>query len=137
MCEITTSLRIFGDDLIPREVSESLKCSPTFHKEKGKSYTRIQQGKSRIARSGLWLLSANDCSLDMFELEVDKLLDLCSDDLKVWGRLSDRYGVELFVGIFAHSPLDEFRLSKHMMKKLGERGIDLNIEINYSLGGNT
>jgi hypothetical protein len=52
------TLRFFGDDLLPEEVSALLGATPTASHHKGQELRGNQSGTVRIARTGSWQLDA-------------------------------------------------------------------------------
>ena len=63
MSAIETSivtLRIYGDDLLPQDITKMLGVSPTHAETKGQEIVGRKTGKVRIAKSGMWRLCASD-----------------------------------------------------------------------------
>lgn len=50
-------LRIFGDDLLPDEITLALRCAPTIAQRTGGSI-RYQSGRERVVQCGNWRLEA-------------------------------------------------------------------------------
>lgn len=74
------SLRIFGDDLVPNEVSKLLACTPTG------SYIKGQPNKpaaSHFRRTGAWLLNSETVQPEDLESQLNHLLDQINPDLNV------------------------------------------------------
>ena len=82
----TLTLRFFGDDLDPGEITARLGCTPSHGVPKGGTIV-ARRGTERIARTGSWRLSARDRTpgdLDGQAAEVfdksrdlDALIDYC------------------------------------------------------------
>ena len=68
-----------------------------------------------------------------FEVDVVLELDLApagtTDDLAVWRRLADRFRVDVFCGFFMRDANEGISVSPLTLKRLGERGIELGLDI--------
>jgi len=67
------ALRIFSDDVIPDEVTELLRCEPTRSQTKGQTFTNKRSGKQKIAKIGMWRLSAADCEPANLDAQIDEI----------------------------------------------------------------
>jgi len=92
----TLALRIFGDDLIPEEVSALLGCEPTHAYRKG----QVRQTPSYIAKTGSWLLEAADAEPGDLEAQIAEVLGRVTQDLHVWRQLVQKFEVDLYCGAF-------------------------------------
>ena len=54
------SLRIFGEALIPDEITRLLGAAPTESRMKGDVRYRSKEGRETIAKKGAWFLSADE-----------------------------------------------------------------------------
>lgn len=54
------TLRIFGDDLVPSEVTALLGCEPTTAYSKGDVRIGSKTGNRYVEKTGRWSLSAED-----------------------------------------------------------------------------
>jgi hypothetical protein len=61
------------------------------------------------------------------------LLSQVSDDLDVWKSLVQTYDVDIFCGLFMQSNNDGVSLSSEVLLMLGQRGIELGMDI-YDAG---
>ena len=122
------TLRFFGDDLIPENITMALGSTPTKACFKGEELVGQSTGKVRIAKTGSWRLNADRREPEDLESQIFELLDKLSDDLAVWASLS-RFTPNLFCGIFMGSSNDDLPLSAKALLALGERGIALNLDI--------
>jgi hypothetical protein len=126
------SLRIFGDDLDPDEISRMLMCEPTDKIKKGEIIVGRATGNQRISPFGSWRLeSAEDESLDLEE-QILKLLSCVIRDPEVWSQLTQKYKVDLFCGLFLDDLNRGFSLSPEVLKELAERNLELGFDI-YAL----
>jgi len=123
------TLRIWGDDLVPAEVSALLGGEPTFGQAKGEPVTGVPSDHVRIATTGSWHLRAPDCEPEDIDSQVHGLLGALTSDLAVWRRLRERFGVDLFCGLFMAHGNEGLALSPKTLVALGVRGIELALDI--------
>lgn len=93
------TLRFFGDDLLPEEVSALLGATPTASHHKGQELRGNQSGTVRIARTGSWQLDAARREPEDLEAQIFEILDQLTGDLAVWQALA-RFRPDLFCGHF-------------------------------------
>jgi hypothetical protein len=122
------TLRLFGDDLVPEEITALLGAPPTEARTKGESITSPSTGNVRIARTGSWRLRATRREPEDLEGQIFEVLDRLSNDLDVWRSLS-RFEPHFFCGIFMRSSNDGMDLSAKALLALGQRGIGLSLDI--------
>lgn len=122
------SLRIAGDDLVPDEVSKLLGATPSLARTKGQRIS-LNFGRSRTARFGQWHLQASDTEPEDLDGQVAELLDQLTGDLRVWSDLARRFQVDLFCGWFLGESNEGVVISSATLKALGERGIELGLDI--------
>ena len=126
------TLRFFGDDLVPEEISELLGARPTESCCKGQEIVGRNTGTVRIAKTGSWRLSAVDREPEDVEAQIFEILDQLTQDIDAWQMLS-RYKPDLFCGVFMASSNDGLPLSAKALLALGQRGIALALDI-YDAG---
>ena len=61
--------------------------------------------------------------------QVTELLQRLTSDLEIWGVLAGRFRVDLFCGLFMDGSNEGFNLSTSALKALGDRGIELALDI--------
>ncbi len=129
--EFRLSLRLFGDDLDPDEISGLLGSTPTDSYRKGD----ILPGRyRRTAKQGAWFLTADhrEGTDKGISSVVNELIDSLNGDLTVWASLSRRYDVDFFCGVFMrHSGNEGFELALETMKRLLDRGVKIGFDIYY------
>jgi len=123
------SLRIFGDDLEPMEITSLLGCEPSAGERKGQELIGKSTGKVRIAKTGSWRLSANKQSPGNLDAQVEEILSKLSPDLSVWHVVTGRFRADLFCGLFLESPIEGISISAASLAALGNRGIELGLDI--------
>ncbi len=122
------SLRIFGDDLDPDEITRLLGRTPSHAEKKGELVTN-QGGKQRVARRGRWAISTIRRQPGDLDSQIAELLEGLTDDLSVWEDLAARYKIDIFCGLFILQDNEGISLSSRSLRLPGERGILLGLDI--------
>jgi hypothetical protein len=128
----TVTLRIIGEDLIPAEITTMLGASPTHAVRKGDTIVGRKTGHVRIAKTGIWNVSAPDREPENIDGQIEWILDQLTQDLTVWQRLTKMYRIDLFCGLFMHDDNEGMTISPRSLVALGERGIELGLDIYYN-----
>lgn len=129
----TVTLRIFGDDLNPAEVSRLLGCQPSIAYAKGDALIGRTIGRERIARTGSWRLKSDeDRGVDL-AAQIEKLLSRVNGDLDVWKKLAQKYEVELFCGLFLEDIARELWLSAEVLQPIADRRLNIGFDIYYPI----
>ena len=123
------SLRIFGDDLDPRELTLLLGHEPSGAELKGQEIVGKSTGNIRIAKTGSWRLSATKQSPGDLDAQIEEILSKLSNDLTVWKRIAERYRVDLFCGLFLNGGNEGMTISATSLAAVGNRGIDMGLDI--------
>ncbi len=123
------TLRIFGDDLIPDDISDLLGAKPTKSKKKGDEEVGKTSGKVRIAKTGSWHLHAQKREPEDLNAQIEEILSQLTSDLATWEKLCKSYKVDIFCGLFMENWNDGLSLSSEVMLALGQRGIGLSLDI--------
>ena len=123
------TLRLFGDDLDPEEITRILGKPPTRSERKGEVIRREGTGIERTARTGSWRLEVADRRPEDVDGQVAELLSALTTDVGVWQALASKYKVDLFVGLFMKDSNEGLSLSPTTLTKLGERGISIGFDI--------
>jgi hypothetical protein len=121
-------LRIFGDDLIPEEITQMLRCQPTLAQRTG-DVIRYASGRERVVRCGNWRLNATRAEPEDINDQVRSLLSKVESAPHVWKDLVRRFNVDIFCGLFMQGGNDGFSLAPDVMVLLGERGIVIDFDI--------
>jgi hypothetical protein len=122
-------LRIFGDDLIPKEVTKLLGAEPTLAHFKGERVMLGTPSRMVVRRTGAWHLEAQATEPEDFDSQVVELLTQLTSDLDIWSDLTRRFRVDLFCGWFMGGNNEGVQISPLTMMALGERGIRLSLDI--------
>lgn len=110
------SLRVFGDHLVPDEVSAWLGASPTSSRRKGE------------AKTGSWILEVDPREPGDLDGQLLELLGRMTSELDVWRRLTAAYRVDVFCGLFMAEGNDGQSLSLAVLGALAERGLVLDMD---------
>ncbi|MCY4755790.1 DUF4279 domain-containing protein [Pelomonas aquatica] len=121
-------LRIFGDDLIPEEITAALGAAPTKSETRGE-VLRSRNGRERVAKQGSWRLDAANMEPEDTNAQVQELLSKLTADLTVWHDMARRFEIDLFCGWFMGQTNDGAELSPATLLALGARGIALSLDI--------
>ena len=123
------TLRFFGDAFVPDEVTALLGCPPTRSARKGEVFVGKTTGQAVVAKTGRWTLSASDESPEGLDRQIEQLLAVTSNDLRVWQDLTTKYQADLFCGLFMSSGNDGFNLSASTLLALGSRGLKICLDV--------
>jgi hypothetical protein len=121
------TLRFFGDDLLPDEITSLLGRAPTESKTKGEPW----QSKTRtiIAKTGWWRLCADDCSPGALDAQIESLLGGLNHDLDVCSDLTERFDADVFCGLFMKDGNEGISLAPQTLVMLGARNLILGLDI--------
>ncbi|RYH57428.1 MAG: DUF4279 domain-containing protein [Alcaligenaceae bacterium] len=123
------TLRIMGDELLPEEVSRLLGAEPTSGHAKGQHLSTGPSGRTLTRNSGMWRLCATETKPENLDHQVSELLGQVTSDLSVWSGIAARFRVDLFCGWFMDSGNEGVAISPATMVALGQRGIQLSVDI--------
>jgi hypothetical protein len=126
------TLRIYGEELDPDQISALLGCAPTVAERKGLPVS-IGEG-SRIANRGRWSLTidSKDCDeRDDVEDGVKMLLARMPSDADLWASLTSTFRVDVFCGIFMASSNRGFGISAEVSKLLTDRHLNISFDLYF------
>lgn len=123
------ALRIFGDDLVPSEVTALLGCEPTEAYAKGDVRINPTTGSRYIRKMGYWGLSVEDRRPEDISGQILEILAKLTQDRAVWDQLRSKYEMDFFCGVFMGSSNDGLEFSPELLGQISERGIALGFDI--------
>lgn len=131
IAQSSASLRFFGDDLDPIELTQLLGGEPTYAIKKGELHTYSPNRPPRVARTGMWRLSSEYGEGDQLDSQVANILAALTSDLAAWADLVRRFEVDMFCGVWLDEGNQGLALTSQTLLMLGQRGIELNLDIYY------
>ena len=123
------SLRLFGDDLIPEEITELLGYPPTNCQFKGEVIVGQNTGRSRTARTGSWRLHAAESEPGNIDEQIVEIFSKLTNDLGIWEDIASKYTVDLFCGLFMNEEMEGQDISSDSLLRLGQRKILIGLDI--------
>jgi hypothetical protein len=129
MHKSVATLRIRGDDLVPAEVSNLLRCAPTTSQTRGEVIVGGKTGIERIARTGMWSLHSADQEPENLDGQIEEILAKVTADIETWQGLARRHRADLFCGLFMEGGNEGLVISPASLVALGERGIELSLDV--------
>jgi len=125
------SLRIFGEDLDPDELTAMLGTSPTAAFRKGDP--RSTRPGSPPRPEGSWHLKSERASPGDLDSQIRDLLARTTKDPTVWRRIHDRFRADLFAGLFMTSANDGLTLTPDTLSAASVRGLAIGLDIYDSI----
>jgi hypothetical protein len=126
--EFCITLRFFGDDLEPDELTRLLGSSPTDAHRKGETVAHAKG--SYTAEEGMWAISAERSIRDIEE-QLTGLFAQLTPDLEIWRSLTDRYRADLFCGVFLAWFGHGFSMSPTLHRALCDRNLLITFDIYF------
>lgn len=128
------ALRLFGDDLVPEELSRLLGHCPTKGWVKGAEHMS-SSGTVIVRKTGAWILEAEATDSADIDGQVSRLLACVDVSLDVWASLTAGFEIDLLCGWFMHESNEGIAISPKTMRMLGERNIGVSVDIYAALDG--
>lgn len=122
------SRRVMGPDLDPDEITRWLGCAPDLAYARGDVLDRGRVSE-RLARKGLWSIRAGAREPSDLDASVAELLARTTSDLGVWATIRARHRLDVFGGLFLHQLNEGLTISAASLLALGERGIELGLDV--------
>jgi Domain of unknown function (DUF4279) len=123
------SLRFWGDDLDPDEISQILGVRPTAAGTKGSVRKTLRSGKQVIAKSGYWHHEAKSESPADLDKQLFELIGAFKADKRTLRGLVKRYHGNLFTGLFLKLSNGGIHISAKTLTVLGSLGFSLDVDI--------
>ena len=124
----SATLRIFGDDLNPEEITKLLSCEPSQSQTKGQTFTS-KSGRTRTAKTGLWRLSAGDREPENLDAQVIEIFQQLPDDLNIWEQLATNYDLDISCGLFLGKSNSVVLLAPETMQIFSSKAVRLTLDI--------
>jgi hypothetical protein len=120
-------LRIYGEDLVPKEITEALGHRPTTYWKKGDP---LPSGP-RVRQQSAWSLEAPETKRAEFDKQVDWIFSRLTSDVRIWRKLGRKFKMKLNAIIYLESWNRGFDLSPASMAEIGRRGLTLDFDIYF------
>lgn len=125
--EATVSVRFFGDDLIPDELTQLLNCQPTEAYKKGHIVTTNLS--PRTIKTGQWFLNVKKNSKQTLEEQILELFEKLTKDLEVWRELGGRFEASIYCGAWLKGWNRDVWFSENLFKQIADRRLSLGLAI--------
>ena len=125
--EATVTIRFFGDDLEPGELTRLLECKPSEAYRKG--YIVTTTIKPRTVKTGMWFLTIKRNSTQTLEEQICQLLEKLTKDLKVWAELSERFEASIYCGAWLKVWNRDVWLNADLLKQIADRNLSIGLAI--------
>ena len=118
------SIRFFGDELDPAEISGLLGAEPTHSGRKGEVAP-----SGHVLKRGSWRLAVSERAPGDLDGQIKSLFADLTNDLSIWRDLSERYDADVFCGLFMDFFNEGAPISRTVLQLLSERGLRLDVDI--------
>ena len=125
--ESRVSVRFFGDDLNPRELTRLLGCEPSIQYKKGDKHTSA--GREYTKKWGGWVVAAENRKPEAVDEQLSHLFAQMTQDLEVWRNLVSRFDGDVFCGLFMAESNEGFSIARATLQALAARGLEINFDI--------
>ena len=122
----TASVRFFGDELDPGELTLLLGCEPSKQYQKGDLVAPRRENRRKF---GAWIIAAEDGSPEAIDEQLASIFARTTQDLQVWQDLASRYEGGAFCGLFMNESNEGFSLSLSTLKSLAARGLEIGFDV--------
>jgi len=122
------SLRVYGEQLDPGNISEILGCDPTSSERKG-ARGCLDDG-APIPRTSHWLLGIESKNFGEQD-DVDgirMLLERLPSAGDLWASLTSTYNVDVFCGVYMETWNRGFGISPEVSRMLSDRNLEVEFD---------
>jgi hypothetical protein len=126
IARVRVSLRVFGDELEPEEVSSLLGREPSRLHRKG---DKIAADGSSVEPTGAWILDSGLNEKAEVEEHVEALLAMVSNDSDEWASLTSRFSASVQCSAFLGRYNEGFEISPRLARSLADRGLVIAFDI--------
>jgi hypothetical protein len=121
------SLRIYGDNLVPEEVTTALGHGPSKSWRKGDP---LPSG-SRVRQKSVWFLEAPEKKKGEIDEQIEWIFSRLTSDIRVWKRLGKRFKMDLNAVIYMECWNRGLDISPASMTEVGRRKLTLGFDIYF------
>ncbi len=123
--ETSITLAIYGEDLVPEDISHLLCCQATCHIRRGE----LRTPRSTPYQQSAWFFEQEGQAPCTAEDIIKKILSNVSTDSALWQALSSRYEVQLRIAIHMENWNKGFDLSAEMIQTIARLGAKMVFDI--------
>jgi hypothetical protein len=127
IAESRVSIRFFGDDLNPVEVTNLLGRAPSTQYRRGD--TRTSGGREYARKYGAWIAAAEAQRPEAIDAQLAEMFASMSQDLTAWRTLTSRFSGDVFCGLFMDQSNEGFSLSSETLRMLSDRGLEIGFDV--------
>lgn len=127
--ETKASIRLFGDDLDPDEVSRLLGCAPDHSRRRGALVPRGRSGPLVVSPWGSWIIETSWQSGQQLDEQMVARLARTTGDLAIWRGLAAEFDLSAYCGFARGGSGVGFELAPGTLAALRERRIRFSLEI--------
>lgn len=118
------TLRFYGDDLDPDEITRLLGGPPTHWARVG---DEVSSGM--VATQGSWRLQAPSRSPEDLDQQIADLFSSLTGDAAVWRDLTRRFRADVFCGLFLDGDNEGLSISPATSRLLADRFLPMGLDI--------
>ena len=123
----SVTLRFFGDELEPNELTEKLNFQPTYAHRKGDIVPN--KFKPHIVKTGTWLLAGEKEGERDLEKQILDLFEKLPGDLEIWKDLTKRFEADIYCGAWLKGWNRDVYFSPQVLKQISDKGLHLGMAI--------
>ena len=125
----TVSIRLFGAELNPEQITRILGCPPSSAAKTGEKIIK-SNGNERIIKKGFWLLDYGASDEIVIEEKINILFGKLTDNLESWREITKDLDVaDIFCGLFVGNWNEGFTLSQSTLRKISDRNLEIGFDI--------
>ena len=124
----SATLLIFGDDLVPEEVTALLGISPKRGVKKGQKFL-ASHGREIESPTGKWTLGGDYRSPPNLDEQISELLLALPTTPEMWDDLTSRFDCWLSIGAYFGDWTGGISLQPATLKLLAERGLPIDFDM--------
>ena len=120
------SLRIFGEDLVPDEISSRLDLRPT------QTHLRGQRKSERVSlawKDSMWLLQSPLGTEEDLPRHLEWLLGKLEPKAGIVNEISAKFKMDFFCGFSSDNGQGGFTLSTELLRRLADIGIPITLDL--------
>jgi|GEM_PF-3284143 len=126
---VDITLRIWGEQLRPNEITDYLQVNPTKVQTKGKITS--PGGKTRTVKTGMWALKITNSDSLKIEEALVTLINILQNSKHEIKKCAGVEGtvITIILGVAEDSNSIEFRVRPDLMRKISDLGVEIAITV--------